>query len=54
MTSPVEIIDLYQFESSCTITELRASKFGYPYVLVAATGKIKNRANKLKKLYLVG
>ncbi|MDE9447084.1 hypothetical protein KKJ04_16120 [Xenorhabdus bovienii] len=47
----IEIIDLNQFESSCTVTELRASKFGYPYALVAATGKIKNCANKLKKFY---
>ncbi|MEQ1966131.1 hypothetical protein ABLA30_03555 [Xenorhabdus nematophila] len=47
----IEVVNLNQFESSCNATELRASKFGYPYAMVAATGNIKNCENKLKKFY---
>ncbi|CDL81856.1 hypothetical protein [Xenorhabdus szentirmaii] len=47
----IEVTNQDQFESSCTATELRASKFGYPYALVAATGNIKICENQLKKSY---
>ncbi|WP_340611366.1 hypothetical protein [Xenorhabdus bharatensis] len=47
----IEVVNQNQFESSCSEAELRASKFGYPYALVAATGNIKNSENKLKKYY---
>jgi hypothetical protein len=47
----IEVINQKQFESSCRATELRASNFGYPYALVAATGNINNCKNKLKKHY---
>ncbi|WP_338804308.1 hypothetical protein WDV76_01765 [Xenorhabdus griffiniae] len=47
----IEVINQNKFESSCRETELRASKFGYPYALVAATGNINNCEIKLKKYY---
>ncbi|KER03881.1 VOC family protein [Photorhabdus temperata] len=44
----IEIVDSREFEACCTEAEQRASRFGYPYALVAATADVQSCAEILK------
>ncbi|WP_445374349.1 TauD/TfdA family dioxygenase [Photorhabdus tasmaniensis] len=46
----IEIVDSHEFEACCTEAEQRASRFGYPYALVAATAEVLSCAEILKDL----
>ncbi|MCT8343570.1 VOC family protein [Photorhabdus kleinii] len=48
----IEVVDSREFETCCTEAEQRASRFGYPYALVAATAEVQSCAEILKNLLL--
>ncbi|KOY60649.1 hypothetical protein [Photorhabdus heterorhabditis] len=48
----IEVVDSREFEAYCTEAEQHASRFGYPYALVAATAEVQSCAEILKDFRL--